>query len=98
MESKPLQVEIAGTQAKDVHDAMRSIDRREWWLWSYAVAVTILLMVAVGSFAFPSMLAEVDASYSFFLNQAVRALAGLVLLFNVYMVHQQFQINKLRRQ
>jgi diguanylate cyclase (GGDEF)-like protein len=77
---------------------MRRMERREWWLWSNAVAVIMLLLLAVASFALPALLAESDSSYSFFLNQAVRGLTALVLLFNFYVVYQQIQINRIRRQ
>jgi diguanylate cyclase (GGDEF)-like protein len=91
-------VALSGVPSQEVQLAMRSMERREWWLWSSAVMVTVLLMVAVASFAFPALLTDSDPFYSFFLNQAVRSLAGLVLLFNVYVVYQQFQINRIRRQ
>ncbi|PYU26525.1 MAG: hypothetical protein DMG30_01965 [Acidobacteria bacterium] len=44
------------------------------------------------------MLSEADSYYSFFLNQAVRGLVGLVLIFNVYVIYQQLQITRIRRQ
>ena len=77
---------------------MRSMERREWWLWTYAVMITILLMICVASFSFPALLNDVDSYYSFFLNHAVRGLVGLVLIFNVYVVYQQLQINRIRNQ
>jgi diguanylate cyclase (GGDEF)-like protein len=84
--------------AKEFQATMRHLDRRAWWLWTYAVLVISLLIVTVGSFAFPALLWQTDAFDSFFLKQAVRGLAGLGLLFNVYIVWQQFQMNRIRRQ
>jgi len=92
------QLAISGLPSEELRTTMRSMERREWWLWSSVVMVMILLMVAVGSFAFPAMLTDRDPFYSFFLNQAVRSLAALVLLFTVYVVYQQLQINRIRRQ
>jgi len=77
---------------------MRRMDRRQWWLWSYAIMVTLLLLTAVSSFAFPALLSGADSYYSFFLNQAVRGLVGMVLIFNVYVIYQQLQISRIRRQ
>ncbi len=57
---------------------LRKIDNRQWWLWSSTVLVLILLTLAVASFAFPAILKE-DSTSSFYLNQAVRALVGIVL-------------------
>jgi diguanylate cyclase (GGDEF)-like protein len=99
LESKGVtQLAVTGSPSHEVQIAMRKMERREWWLWSSAVMVTMLLMIAIASFAFPALLTDGDPFYAFFLNQAVRGLAGLVLLFNVYVVYQQFQINRIRRQ
>jgi diguanylate cyclase (GGDEF)-like protein len=91
-------VEFSANPAKDIQLTMRRMDRREWWLWSYAIMVTLLLLMAVASFAFPALLAESDSYYSFFLNQAVRGLVGMVLIFNVYVIYQQVQISRIRKQ
>src|SRR5579862_3363833 len=77
---------------------LRRLDRRQWWLWTSTVLVLILLTVAVASFAFPAMLSAEQQTYSFYLNQSVRALVGIVLLFTVYLVYQQFMIMKIRNQ
>jgi diguanylate cyclase (GGDEF)-like protein len=79
-------------------DRMRTLDRRQWWLWSSTVLVLILLTIAVASFAFPAMLSREEATYSLYLNQAVRALVGMVLLFSVYLVYQQTMIIRIRNQ
>lgn len=77
---------------------MRHVGRRQWWLWSSAVTVTLLLTLGIASFAFPGLLTQVDAAYSFHLNQAVRGLVGLVLLFNIYTIYQQTQIHRMQRE
>jgi diguanylate cyclase (GGDEF)-like protein len=79
-------------------ERLRKLDQRQWWLWSTTVLVLILLTVAVASFAFPALLAREEESYSFYLNQSVRALVGIVLLFAVYLVYQQWQIMRMRSQ
>jgi hypothetical protein len=33
---------------------MRQVDRREWWLWSSAISVTLLLAMGIASFALPA--------------------------------------------
>ena len=91
-------VEFSAKPAAEIQLTMRRMDRRQWWLWSYAIMVTLLLLTAVASFAFPALLSGVDSDYSFFLNQAVRGLVGMVLIFNVYVIYQQLQISRIRRQ
>jgi len=98
MDQQSSVVEFSANPAKDMQLTMRRIDRREWWLWSYAIMVTLLLLTAVSSFAFPALLSGADGYYSFFLNQAVRGLVGMVLIFNVYVIYQQLQISRIRRQ
>ncbi|MFY9690854.1 MAG: GGDEF domain-containing protein [Candidatus Acidiferrales bacterium] len=87
-----------GIRPDAFRENLRRLDRRQWWLWSSTVLVLILLTVAVASFAFPAMLSIEQQTYSFYLNQSVRALVGLVLLFAVYLVYQQMMIMKIRNQ
>lgn len=83
--------------AKDIQ-TMHQMDRHQWRLWSYAIMVSLLLLIAVASFAFPTLLSGEDSDYSFFLNHAIRGLVGMVLVFNVYVIYQQLQISRIRRQ
>ncbi len=81
-----------------LRDNLRHLDRRQWWLWSTTFALILLLTLAVASFAFPALLKPRESTYSFYLNQAVRALVGLVLVFSVYLIYQQHMLSKLRNQ
>lgn len=85
-------------EPEQIRERLQHLDRRQWWLWSTTVAVVLLLTLGVASFAFPAMLNHDQGTYSFFLNQAVRALVGLVLVFSVYLVYQQTQIMRLHHQ
>ncbi|HTR47208.1 MAG TPA: GGDEF domain-containing protein [Verrucomicrobiae bacterium] len=77
---------------------LQRLDRRQWWLWSSVVLVLILMTIGVASFAFPALLSREEWTYSFYLNQAVRSLVGIVLVFSVYLVYQQHQIIRMRNQ
>jgi diguanylate cyclase (GGDEF)-like protein len=85
-------------EPEQIREHLHHLDRRQWWLWSTTVAVILLLTLAVASFAFPAMLSRDETAYSFYLNQAVRALVGLVLVFNVYLIYQQVQLMRLRHE
>src|ERR1700719_5111367 len=78
--------------AQQIRTKIHQIARRQWWLWSSVMMVTLLLPLGVASFAFPGLLSEPEAFYSFHLNLAIRGLVGLVLLFNGYTVYQQLLI------
>jgi len=88
----------AETRPEVIRQHLKHLDRRQWWLWSTTVAVLLLLTLAVASFTFPSILTQEQSTYSFYLNQSVRALVGMVLLFAVYLVYQQVLIYRLRTQ
>jgi len=64
MDEKSSVVEFSAKPVKEIELTMRRMDRRERWLWSYAIIVTLLLLVAVAWFAFPALLSGVDSDYS----------------------------------
>jgi PAS domain S-box-containing protein len=76
---------------------LRQVERREWWLWVLAVLVTLLLTAGIASLAL-NLSDALDNAYSLHIQQAVRGLLGLILLFDVYSLYQQFQIYSVRRQ
>src|SRR6202030_1100569 len=82
--------------AQQIRTKIHQIARRQLWLWSSGMMVTLLLTLGVASFAFPGLLSEPEAFYSFHLNLAIRGLVGLVLLFNVYTVYQQLLIYRIQ--
>lgn len=83
---------------QDIQVSLRRLERRDWWLWWTAVVVMLLLTLAVISLSFPALWRERDLFFQFNLNQGVRGLVGLVLLFNTYVVYQQVVIKRLRHQ
>ena len=81
----------------DLEEQLRKLDKRDWWLWTTAVIVMMLLTFAVFSLSFPDLLRLDDPFFQFSLNRAVRGLIGLVLLFNAYTIYQQVTVKRLRR-
>lgn len=82
----------------EIRRGLQRLDRKQWWLWSSAVMIILLLTIGMASFAFPSLMRLGEGTYSFFLSQAIRGLIGLVLIFSVYTIYQQHLINKIRGQ
>ncbi|MGB6875452.1 MAG: GGDEF domain-containing protein [Candidatus Acidiferrales bacterium] len=77
---------------------LRGLERRDWWLWWSAVTVMLLLTLAVVIVSLPNILKESDRIFELNLSLAIHALVGLVLLFNIYTVYQQWLIKRLRTQ
>ncbi len=77
---------------------MRQVEGREWWLWGSAVTVTLVLTLGILSLTFPGLHLPTDSTYSLNLNEWVRGLAALVLLFDIYTVYQHWQLQRIRRQ
>jgi len=77
---------------------MRQVEGREWWLWGSAVAVTLVLTFGILSLTFPGFHLPTDSVYSLNLKEWVRGLAALVLLFDIYTLYQQRELQRIRRQ
>jgi diguanylate cyclase (GGDEF)-like protein len=76
---------------------LKRLEHRDWWLWVVAICVMLLLTTAVLSMSFPGLMAQGDSIFQQSLDQAVRGLVGLVLLFNLYSIYQQMTIKRTRR-
>jgi len=83
VESKPLAI-------------LQKLDRREWWLWGFAVVVTLVLTAGIVSLTFPQLRPDSEAYWAD-LKDWVRGLAALVLLFDVYTMYQQLLLQRIRR-
>ncbi len=77
--------------------AGRQVERREWWLWGFAITVTLVLTAGIVSLTFPESHFLRNSEW-LNLKEWVRGLACLVLLFDVYTVYQQVQLQRIRRE
>jgi diguanylate cyclase (GGDEF)-like protein len=84
-------------QLPELQAQLRKLERLDWWLWSMAVIVMLLLTFAVFTMSFPGLVKVEDPFFQSSLNRAVRGLIGLVLIFNSYTIYQQITVKKLRR-
>ncbi len=84
--------------ATTLRDRIRVVERRELWLWTCAVIITLLLTGGIVSFGFPTLHAYYAENNSARLNDTILGLVGMVLLFDIYTVYQHFQINAVRKQ
>jgi PAS domain S-box-containing protein len=89
---------LSGSRTKIPALHTRQVEGREWWLWGSAVAVTLVLTFGILSLTLPGFHQPTDNSYSLNLKEWVRGLAALVLLFDIYTIYQQWQLQQIRRQ
>jgi diguanylate cyclase (GGDEF)-like protein len=82
----------------EMQEKLAKLERRDWWLWTMAVAVMLLLTFAVFTMSFPGLIKVDDPFFEASLNRAVRGLIGLVLIFNSYTIYQQITVKRLRRE
>src|SRR5580658_8815495 len=76
----------------------RHVERRQWWLSSAGILVSLVLTLGIISFVLPAFVPGFGAYYSFDTNIATHALTGMVLIFDVYVIFQQVQIYRFRKQ
>jgi diguanylate cyclase (GGDEF)-like protein len=86
------------SRIEEIRASLLRLERRDWWLWATALVVMLLLTAAVVSMSFPGLIKVEDPLFQYSLDQSVRGLVFLVLLFNSYTIYQQVSIKKLRRQ
>jgi len=78
-------------------EPMQQVETREWWLWGFAVTVTLVLTVGIVSLTFPGNHFLRNSDW-LDLREWVRGLACLVLMFDIYTVYQQLQLQRIRRE
>jgi diguanylate cyclase (GGDEF)-like protein/PAS domain S-box-containing protein len=75
----------------------RLIEGREWWLWGFAVTVTLALTAGILFLTFTVEHAETATPYWADLKRWVLGLAGFVVLFDFYTLYQHLQLQRTRR-
>jgi diguanylate cyclase (GGDEF)-like protein/PAS domain S-box-containing protein len=76
----------------------RRIEGREWWLWGFAVTITLALTAGIIFLTFGAQHGGFSQSYQTELREWVRALTALVLMFDIYTLYQHLQLQRVRRQ
>jgi len=75
----------------------RTIERRQWWLSSTGIIVSLLLTLGIASFVLPQYVPALEP-FSLDTGAAVHGLVGIVLLFDLYVIFQQVQLSRVRNQ
>src|ERR1700738_1554267 len=88
----------SSTPSTTLLDRMRVVERRDWWLWSCAVLITVVLTLAIISFVLPTLHTRWSEFNSAPVSDTVLGVVALVLIFDIYTVYQHFQGQQVRKQ
>lgn len=80
-----------------MEDGILQLERREWWLWFSAFAVTILAGIAFLLSAFPSLFLHTEHFFEIRADQARWAALCFLLLFNSWLIYRQRAFRRLRK-
>ena len=83
---------------KRTDNAWQQTERRQWWLSASSIVLSLVLTAGILSLALPLFTVESKAYAILDKHELVEALLALVLLFDIYVVFQQVQIYRVRRQ
>jgi PAS domain S-box-containing protein len=86
-----------GSRALPIVTQLNRVERRQWWLWASVVGVTLLLTLGIFSFTLPFLFGQAAPFFLANLKQSVHGLIGMVLLFDIYAIYQQVQIQRVRK-
>ncbi|HKV05707.1 MAG TPA: GGDEF domain-containing protein [Candidatus Acidoferrales bacterium] len=87
----------AEQRSEAIRRDLRKLGRHNWSFWGLAVIVILALTVVVTTLSLQVISDPRDPFYQFHISQSVRALVGLVALFSVYTLYQQFLLKRTRQ-
>jgi two-component system, cell cycle sensor histidine kinase and response regulator CckA len=90
------QSELFRGNSASIRAGLRKAEQRQWWLSFSGVAVTLLLTLGIISFSMVVYMLQRNFWDELNIHIAMRALVGIVLLFSVYVIYQQWQIHLFR--
>ena len=96
--AKPSPLEgLPSYQAQRAEVEIARVERREWWMWFSALAVSLLCGAAFALTAFPSFFRHSEHFYELRSDQTRWGILCLLLLFNGWMLYRQWTFRRVRR-
>lgn len=89
---------LSDDRALGIRKNLLQRDRKAWLYWWNAVLAMLLLVSAIVLLSLPRLLQDIAPAFQTELTTTVRALLGLALIFNLYMLYQQHRLNDLGNQ
>ena len=79
----------------DTVNQLQRLERWEWWRWGTVFVISLALTGGLFSLRYPNLRPDIVSVNQ--LDQALWGLLGLVLLFDVFALYQQWKISRMRR-
>jgi diguanylate cyclase (GGDEF)-like protein len=81
----------------EIRSNLRELERRDLWVWGNAAIIILSLTALVVSLSVSFYLKGAKTIFGWDLSLAVRALAGLVLVFTGHMIYQHLKLRAIQR-
>lgn len=91
-----LKEKVSGTSMREIQAGLERLERQEWWRWATALFIMLLLSLGVFSLSLPGPRKDLFTRYHW--DLAIPGLFAAILIFNIFVVHQQIRISRMRRQ
>ncbi len=93
---KPTSAPSVSVDGAALRNGLTRAERKQWWLSFSGVAVTLILTIGILSFSVTVYVLQRTIFEDLNFHAATRSLVGMVLLFSVYVIYQQWQIHRFR--
>jgi predicted signal transduction protein with EAL and GGDEF domain len=94
----PLTSQEADYGANEIQCSMKKLERHDLWVWSNSAIIILSLTALVVTLSVSFYSKGAKTIFGWDLHMAVKALAGLVLLFTAHMIHQHLKMRKIQRE
>lgn len=87
---------VSGTSMREIQAGLERLERQEWWRWATALFIMLLLSLGVFSLSLPGPRKDFFTFHHW--DLAIPGLFVAILIFNIFVIHQQIRISRMRRQ
>jgi PilZ domain len=91
-----LKEKVSGTSMREIQAGLERLERQEWWRWATALFIMLLLSLGVFSLSLPGPRKDFFTLHHW--DLAIPGLFVAILIFNIFVIHQQIRISRMRRQ
>lgn len=81
---------------EESYQRLHNLQRREWWVWAYSLAVIFCLTFAVASLSIPAIISDKLGIWKSGVFESVSGLVLLIFIFGCYLTYEKVLINRLR--